>query len=120
MSKYNGRVTLIHNVYNFYHRVITKLEEQVDVTNEDKISRWYEYVDDLWVSDSKLKHLRVNSTHLSYSEVFNPITGLYGFQLYPDSPEESVSSDSPISIQHKEESQDIANETQGEPIIFIC
>ena len=72
------------------------------------------------MSDSKLKHLRVNSTHISYDEVFNPITGLYGFQLHPGSPEESVSSDSPISIQHKEETQDIANETQGGPVIFIC
>ena len=56
---------------------MNKLEEDKS-QGEGEESKWFEYVHDLW-SEHKLQHLRDVSAPLNFDEVYNPITGLYGF-----------------------------------------
>ena len=61
---------------------MNKLEEDKS-QGEGEESKWFEYVHDLW-SEHKLQHLRDVSAPLNFDEVYNPITGLYGFQVADD------------------------------------
>ena len=58
---------------------MNKLEEDKSQGELEK-SKWFEYVHDLW-SEHKLQHLRDVSAPQPLEDIFDPTTGLYGFQV---------------------------------------
>ena len=58
---------------------MNKLEESRS-HGEGEESKWFEYVRDLW-SEHKLQHLRDVSAPQPLEDIFDPTTGLYGFQV---------------------------------------
>lgn len=61
--------------------MIIKIEEESDIKEKTDV-KWTEYVTDLWSHD-KLEHLREVSrpTAGMFDEVFDPVKGLYGFEM---------------------------------------
>ena len=57
---------------------MNKLEDKSQGEGEE--SKWFEHVRDLW-SEHKLQHLRDVSAPQPLEDVFDPTTGLYGFQV---------------------------------------
>ena len=86
-EKVNSKDTL--QLYNdLYYRLITDLEQQREEEQRQagslSANQWHEVVDDLWTSEQYLQHLREDSSSVSYVNVFDPSTELYGFQSKPD------------------------------------
>ena len=73
----------------------------LDENTSTETERWNENVEDLWTSESKLKHIREQSTHLTFKEVLDPDTFLYGFQSTNDSPEKKTSKSHSSEITQK-------------------
>ena len=63
-------------------RLMNCLEEKKS-QGEDEELKWFEYVNNLW-SEEHLQHLRDVSAPQNFYEVYNPATGLYGFQTLND------------------------------------
>ena len=80
---------------------MNKLEEDKS-QGEGEESKWFEYVHNLW-SEHKLQHLREVSAPQPLEDIFDPTTGLYGFQVL----EEDVPADN-------EDIEDIAEEKEEE------
>ena len=80
---------------------MNKLEESKS-QREGEQSKWFEYVDDLW-SEHKLQHLRDVSAPQPLEDIFDPTTGLYGFQVLEE--------DAPTG---NEDIEDLAEEKQEE------
>lgn len=76
------------------------MEEKI--TKEEEESKWFEYVEDLWMSENKFQHLRDVSRPLTLEEVYNPITGLqYGFEAVQNITsieEQSIEKKEPIAL----------------------
>lgn len=79
-------------------------------TDEEEESKWFEYVEDLWTSENKFKHLRDVSRPLTLEEVYNPTTGLqYGFEAA----DQSITSIEEKSIEKKEPIERITSSRSG-------
>ena len=75
-----------------------KEEEERQESDASGVPQWHELVDDLWTSESNLEHLREDASSVSYVNVFDPSTELYGFQTKSDIPEpESLPPERPES-----------------------
>ena len=70
---------------------MNKLEESKS-QGEGEESKWFEYVHDLW-SEHKLQHLRDVSAPQPLEDIFDPTTGLYGFQVDHEAPVEDKSNE---------------------------
>ena len=82
---------MLLKVYNCpYCRLISDLEQQKEEEEgslDAATNQWHEVVDDLWTSEKYLLHLREDISSVSYVNVFDPSTELYGFQSEPDNPQ---------------------------------
>ena len=63
-------------------RLMNCLEEKKSQGEGEEL-KWFEYVKDLW-SEEHLQRLRDVSAPQNFDEVYNPTTGLYGFQTLND------------------------------------
>ena len=80
---------------------MNKLEEDKS-QGEGEESKWFEYVHNLW-SEHKLQHLREVSAPQPLEDIFDPTTGIYGFQVL----EEDVPADN-------EDIEDLVEEKEEE------
>ena len=82
---------------------MNKLEEDKS-QGEGEESKWFEFVHDLW-SEDKLQHLRDVSAPQPLEDIFDPTTGLYGFQILEE--------DAPAN---NEDIEDLAEEKEEEQL----
>jgi hypothetical protein len=78
-------------------KLINNLEDKKNAEDED--NKWDPYVHDLW-SENKLKHLSDIAEGTTFDIVFNPITGLYGFdnEVYEEEDSDELAEDISISV----------------------
>ena len=97
-------------IYHF--RLMNKLEEDKS-RGEREESKWFEHVHDLW-SEHKLQHLRDVSAPQPIEDVFDPTTGLYGFQVVDH--EAPVDDESIEAIREEKQPINVSSSQQQLPV----